>query len=448
MKNDINDIIKNHVDSYESKIDPQEIWEGILNKQKPKKRFFFYWLPFACIAVVGLSFILINSDNSDQVVSELISEGRDINEKIASTNDLASLQEGETKKAIQTSSPNSINNEESNPKDQRKNTQNLVSIKSISSLGEDILNNTNASTFSTVSKEEVNLRLHEKTGSAFFPNFKSRSTDQVQFTKSVENNFLSEKLSAISSLRLVNSLINIESKEDVLDDSWNSAYYISPSKQFDLIGISAMFYGGIATNSPSIGKSMEAYSTSISVHKELYSNFSLAIGLSMDRLYEKFQWEGNYIIDGDGEEIGLAAEDDQGNPVVNFGSAQYDEDYYEIVERRINKYNRYEFIDLPVMVTYAMKLKKLRANLSVGAAANLKTSLEIIRLDALGIPQENDNDYKVGPKFLLGLELSYPVTSRLSLNGGINYSKRHLTFRSSKNSIDTYMAGLGLGIRL
>lgn len=451
MNNELNDIIKRQVDTYESEVDPQEIWEGILNKQKPKRRFLFFWLPFVCVAVIGLSFLAWNSDSSNIQISEVISrEGADVNQKDESNNELDRYSEVTDEESTSKAEILVNQNNDLNQRTTRKaKTISQVSGLSLIALAANPKTNNEITTSRIIPQfisgdENIHNSVKRPTlGSSQKPN--TKNTDQLLASKPKG---ILNILDVVPKISLIRTNLNYVHEPLAFASEWSTAPQVHPSRQENSVSIKAMFYGGIANSSPSAGNRMEAYTANILLEKRIFRSFSLSAGLSMDKLYEKFEWEGNYIVNGEEEEIGLAAEDDQGNAVVNFSSAQYDEEYYEIVERKINKYNRYEIVDIPVVISYALNFRKLRTSISAGTAFNLNSSLELTSLDELGIPREAGEDYKVGSKLLLCLDFNYPITRRLSITGGVNYSNRNLTLRASKNSIESYQAGLGLGIRL
>ena len=182
---------------------------------------------------------------------------------------------------------------------------------------------------------------------------------------------------------------------------------------------------------------VDVFSSNISLSYDLSRNFSISSGLSYQKVYEKFSWSGTYYEDFNGDSF---------NNVENITSI-----VYEKVERQALTYNQYNYLDIPLYISFRPQLNnKLRTALFAGLSANVFNTNKGTVLNQLAIPIElstASNDIQIGLRYALGVSLELPISEYFGLQLNGLYSIRNNTQRDLTLRYDYLEINLGLSYR-
>ena len=214
--------------------------------------------------------------------------------------------------------------------------------------------------------------------------------------------------------------------------------YITVANNSSLGKFSFLIGGGLSLSSTSYKSSdialRELWSNTVSPSR-IYSgralvgymankNLTISLGVAYKGLIEKFDFDGTYITDLEGNVVSELVKDELGITSVNFNSESINADYYLRVERKISAYNHLKTIDLPIQLTYALNDYWLRPNIYAGILINLSNSISGYYYDQKGIPQQYSRDVilKEGNRLYLGAAIEFKLSNRIVLLPSIEFS--------------------------
>lgn len=499
MNNEFNNIIKKHVDAHHSDIDPQEIWDGILAKQKPKRKKRIMILPF----LLGVALVLTSMWWLNQNEMRLYTNA----------NTQAELESAGSTPSLAKALPNSPTSNTLNPNALKTNTLNPHKLNPQNQT----INNSNQSTKSLSARQQNNTKdkLNEQVISSAELNKKSRLTinplnrefnnkigytlPQIQqnsdivlsdygFIQSSLTNNLVNNISNIRKPVIINEkgdnkgkavpninsmfpriktrdnlqnidLLPLASSNSVVN---NKPFYIEPThslvKKSSLSDITFQVTIGTALISKSLTgmsdyvapretseRMLESYHSDFTVKMPLSSRWAIETGLAYQRDFQKFEWAGTILRNGAGDDL-LNVRDKEEIDLPTTLTAVY----YETVDQNIKYYNSYTYIDWPIVMSYNLTLGQWRTSIMAGVSINVHKDFKGKYLDENTLPKDLSSlstAPSVGPKYLAGLQVLYPLSPSLGFLAKVDYSMRQVRETSLTSSYQGWGMRVGLGYR-
>ncbi len=442
---ELNKILEHHVSIHESEVDPQEIWEGILEKQKPTKRrrFLFYFKMFLPIVLlVGLSpFILTDEDQADIAMLQPVENHTPVSEYQRTANPLSSIKE--------------------------KTAQHLGVSTSTKTVSTTELNVASASTNEYKEATTVNESL--STSELKISNFTSpfrqvktpvsnqKNTIQISAINS-NSNFATKKISRPKlNLPLLPILISpfknfeqtIPSKEIVVNRTFNQA-----TLTLGLTGGMGYIHSHSSIQNPASTylaarsdseKPLEAINVNLEAMLLLPSSWSLGTGLRYSRLSEELDWTDKYLTDSAGNILSTIETDTEGNSISDFSSANQNELLYSDEIRSVH-YNSHYFIDLPISLGYEKILGRIRTNIFAGTAFNVLSRSEgrYLNQDLLISEYGMDSKLKASLSYRAGFQMQFPLANRLAFLSRLEYENRKFTHLGYYKRYSTISLNIGM----
>lgn len=447
MNDELNNILKNHVERHEKEVDPQEIWDGILRKRKRRKSgWLLYFLPF-CL-VIGLYFSSNTFQVRDQQELSSISEiKRDRQESSLSQADLnADIKE--TKNNTASELVNTIENNIN--QDQISNDP--TTEKPTSAVNKLNLNTTQKS-LKENPKAVLETAFNSQRNNSVFQEDKRPQSESILKDINLEKTILRN----YSKIEIINpALVALPSR------SINNAQIIvSPKKHYNPLSVNLVtgfglldkntkpvlpeneLFGSINENAT---EALDAHSVSLLLEIPIRKNFSINTGLHYEKQYERLNWSASYLTDDKGEKT-IINFDDNGEPIYSYTSSNY----YQTTTEQVTSYQNFQTIDLPIQLNYILNASRLSTSIYAGMMINLSSTLSGIGLDEnlnLVNLSEIESFKKPSHKYQAGLAINYGLTSKLYLSSGFNLATRTWTDDQLENKYLTYGINLGFGYML
>jgi len=453
MSNKFDYHIKKHVDRHEYDVDPQEIWDGILAKQKPKRKR-KVWLLLLPLALGVLAASLWTTKNISPSLYTSTSELQS-NTKTTPTSELDITTGIDTRTEVYEYNKKTISSTSANK------GGNAIR-QSVPPIPEKPIAHSKL-----VSPENQNVVQQflstDKKISA--PYDKSTPTNLLATNdnKSQESNNLSPQSQivflATTELAKAYSTFNFERPIPLL----NQLPILMESAPIDikfqnrgkwsatLTGGYGLFHKSIVSASNDdeafhrneTERPADFFTTNFLVNYDLNASWSISTGIIYQRAYETFRWTGTYFEDGNGNVINSAEEFTE-----NFNTASF-----EKVERNIeSSYNSYEYLDLPLQIAYRPQLNmKLRTAITASVNANILNTNSGYVVNAQNIPVRLgtvQDEMRVGLRYGLGLSMMLPVSERLGLQLNGLYSFRTNTQRDLSLRYDFQEISLGINYKI
>ncbi len=455
MSSRFNKHIKDHVERHEYDVDPQEIWEGILAKEKPKSRRYFWMLlfPFG----IGLLAITTWLSHENLTPSTTFSNSNDTNQvelsvqdKVLSNyNKIVTLErEPKTTEII-----TEISSEQ--PASKQPPNSSIARQEKISSYfsssKKSNLNSHSVLDHSTIEKSELSTNTIKPTQHQI----SSISKETKSPSRLAEKPLLAE-LEQVKELIALQNIINLPpglSYKRTAPVSHSRPYLVQDQSQISVasskqnrwsLGINAG-YGFVGKSIVSSSNESEAFdrsttetpvelfSSELLVTYDISNNWSISSGINYQRVYEKFEWSGTFFEDHNGAIF---------QDVENFTSIAF-----EKVEQTTSIYNQYNYVDIPLYLTYSPRLyRKLRPALFAGLSANVINYNEGTILNQVSLPLSlsDTKNLQVGLKYVVGAAIEFPITEYLGLQLRGLYSLRNNSQRDLSLRYDYQEINLGI----
>lgn len=460
-------ILRHHVSTHESEVNPQEIWDGILEKQKPKKK--KIWLHFLFSSVllatfVTASFLIYHNQNNRPLYSENSFKTDKINSKeltshitnLQPTSSTQLLKKEYLPTKLNTKNQTLISNSLSNTELTKSNLTKETNENHLSETNEPIVSGFTQSSFTQTNNNQT------KNSDALFPHKIQSNT--VQLEQSVAFRNVANTESPISRLPLQN--YTLVSLQELLPKELDFTT-ISPPKVIEDLShshLSLRLSGGIGIAKSKIssgGKvdedfilarktsesSLENISGRIGISYNLTSGLSLVSGIDYMQVNESFKWSGVFLQDADGVDIASLERDEEG--ALDVAAELFTEDLQHAVDKDIIHFNKYELISIPFIVEYNFVFRRLRSTIYAGTTLNLAniSSGRILDLSLLPIDLKN-LDSSFSNRYLSGFSFDLPLKRNLSLYAGIELSTQSLTISEVRKQYNILSANLGLQFRV
>jgi len=157
------------------------------------------------------------------------------------------------------------------------------------------------------------------------------------------------------------------------------------------------------------------------------NGFEVSTGLAFNRVHENFIYDGQFITDANGNPISETAMDENGNLTADFSSTALTGDLFHSVTRNLNTYNVFQYLDIPVQVAYKHNIGKFYAGIYAAFSFNLFATNRGYIINEFGLPT-NFEEITASPiisnKIYSGLSLGYQITNGLTISIGLEYGER------------------------
>ncbi len=453
MSNKFDYHIKNHVDRHEYDVDPQEIWDGILAKQKPQRKRKI-WLFLIPLALGGLMVLLWITNDISPSLNTSTSE-RQLEIKTSTTSVLDNSAGINTRTEVSSS---------------KKQTSNLMPVDGKESVGRQIDKSIPIDTdVTTTPSRQINKEIVRE---LLFTNKKI----SIPYENSIRVNQVAGKnleTLASNNLKPQSELVFLTIAELATTDNNLSfkrpipTLYLQPSlpestpKEIKIQSKgrwSAALTGGYGLFNKSIisasnqeeayqrnetERTVDIFTSNFLLNYDLNPSWTISTGVIYQKAYETFHWSGTYFEDSNGNVIS-----NQEEFTENFNAISY-----EKVERNIeSSYNSYEYIDLPLHVSYHPQLNmKLRTAITASVNANILNTNNGYVVNSQNIPVRLgtvQDEIGIGLRYGLGLSMMLPVSERLGLQLNGLYSFRTNTQRDLTLRYDYQEINLGINYKI
>ncbi len=157
------------------------------------------------------------------------------------------------------------------------------------------------------------------------------------------------------------------------------------------------------------------------------NGFEISTGLAFSRVHENFIYDGLFITDANGNPISETAMDENGNLTADFSSTALTGDLFHSVTRSLNTYNVFQYLDIPVQVAYRHNMGKFYAGIYAAYSFNVFTTNRGFIINEVGLPssfEEISASPIISNKIYSGLSVGYQITNGLTVSIGLEYGER------------------------
>jgi len=455
-------ILRYHVSTHESEVDPQEIWDGILEKQKPKKKASWFRFLFSSVllaTIITATYLILA--NQDEI--ELYSESTSVHSEKLISNQLAPRQLNLNTYQSLTSDPTPI----------KSNTKNK-SVVSNTSFDSIVYTKLPSQATSRINSKKSNQSIYNYNHSSLLyqrKNVDFNSIPQKHIASATtlldKNEEHSEASNTeLSKLELPSRKHNIVGFPEDIPIDINLAFSppAPPITSYSPNILSLRLSGGIgitratlSSNAPmdedfvtarnKSESSLEIISGRIGLSYNLTPRLSIISGFDYLQINESFRWSGIFLQDSDGVETASLERDDEGN--LDVTADLFTEDFQHVVDKDIFHYNKYLLISIPLILEYNFSFNKLRPKVYAGTSLNL---LDLSRgriLDRSLLPIDLANlDTSFSNRYVSGLTLDFLLRRNLRLSAGLEFSSQSLTISDVQKQYTILSANLGLQFRI
>lgn len=460
MSDELKKHLRKHVDEHQYDIDPQEIWDGILQKEAKRKRRPLYWLLplLGLVAMVWFTVTTINHDqvlNTEQLLGNLQSPQ---NEAIVTTEDkaepvMATIENTETftdLTAVANTDAEVTSSAFVSPikKESFNTSQSNFSTTSITSSSA-----TTSSTTTTSNQFFNDTRLGES------PSSKENAITPVD-EEEIQQPPLARQLSPLAS---VSSYLAYDTDRF----SYDLMSHIIPLRKGKRMTLRLL--GGVGTVSNQISpvvpdpgqanayqselrrsanSAQFAYNGRVMMDIEISKGFFLGAGISYEKVIERFLLDGNYIVDAQGNLVTETILDTEGSTAVNFNSESNTEEYYVSIDRSIDSYNGYEYVDIPLQLGYAYSFGRWTPSVFVGTSLNVMSKNTGYLYGSDGIPTtyaDTDKPFQIGLRYHGGIGVDFQLCRQMVMTLGLDFSHRRRENHGVVSQYQVLGSHLGLG---
>lgn len=454
MNNKLEDLFKHHVDSHESKVDPNSIWEGIQKKrQRPKRKKFFYLLPLFFMLFLSGYYFLNSFDaleNQQVTVTETVSRIENtIRPALESeSNQGANFRTNKAAKKLEASttsfdiskrenSTTSQSNNTSYPEINKKTistskttpTQNIIKKYTQSYIGNNHIGPTSIN--AAAEKEQTNDAI------------------KIEPFELIDGlNFLETQLHFLiiepERPSFDNQIVPLKRKRNPIRFSLEFAA-TQLSKKLNTVDPILV---SVAEEKQKIENPLDSYSGRLLVDIPILSNFSVEFGIDFTRMYEQIIWDGSYMINENGEIFPIDGYNEIGTPLFNYTTGVY----FEEVNKNIDYYNKYNVISIPLALAYNVAWnQRIGASFSAGVNINAYESFHgyLYTEDNVPLRLEESSDFlSFSSAPFAKARLTYPLYRNIHLSGGLEYTFRKMTERTTSWNYSSFGINLGLSLSL
>lgn len=466
MKKEAQDIFQKHFSNHETDVDTDMIWKAIQAKRQQKRRkpFWIFCVSgfILILSVLGISFYSFSTiTEKNNVTVELKSKANqtDISSRFyKKESDDNSAQKTSTDK----NEPNPSQNKELIPAIKTKNSQSPIfnnitfkaaPVKRVKRTSEgNIYNNSyfpnNNFTFDNAnnfSEKDVSVSTAENSHSALDTEFKRgyiKGNKAINIERLSILNSLIQSISKTEFDHLLPEMTSIKVKPN-FNHKWSFSVLSG-------IGKSSSSYTQVVGENISLVESLQTYITphvnkqiTTLVKFQISDRFSVATGLSYQKITEEFNWNKSYIEDLDGNFVRIL-EDPEVGPFMSLVGSNSSAYSFVKIDRNIFDYNEFELIDLPLRLYYQLSKSSLGVSCFAGLNYNIWQSIDGYTVgndNQLLNYEETDFTFSVSNQYVLGIEMSFLVHPKLRLVTEVSgrtrqiieqrYSKKNLSYQFS-----------------
>lgn len=241
--------------------------------------------------------------------------------------------------------------------------------------------------------------------------FISTSKSQIKDTNTSARNLELIKFIPTSSIKnlshlrdiMLPDLVPFTISEKLKTDKKVSPFYLSI---YSGIGISKKdltsqdtIYAALRNSTES---ALEHFNITADLQYRLDKNWSIGTGIDYLSLTEKFEWTGSYQETKNGMYIDTIFYSTQIDSTVSFSSGTYT----ATIKRNMKKYNRYQFINIPISLQYHFKVNEHGFNIQPGVLFNIAYKAKGDYLNNVGAPALLD-DAKTSASMQFQMSLNY-----------------------------------------
>jgi len=445
MSIDIDDLIKKHVNGHEADIDPNEIWAGVQAKQKNKPRRKLIGLIYLSLLLIvplcWLSIRLVTQNQTTADTTKLVENS----EASFNTTDTVYNSDNTTFNPIDLNANNQeISNSpvESNTSDNTQGntivtpqlTENQFNSEKNKSFSKSLVSTSQSNLLNDKQLQSPDHRLRPQSSlqenemTAVLPSTSNSVSESSNNGNSASALPVSkEKLVPFHTIDLITSDV-LAYESDSYDpqlitintlqrQKWLLSAVTGYSKIVNrsITSLSSSPYDTYRNNSET---ALDALSGNLLLSYNLSDAFTLSSGISFQRDYELFEWQGSYIVDSQGALVSQGVDDELPSSFRNS---------YLSEERDSRIYNQYEYYGIPIFLKYNFGQSRIRTALLAGITATVHKSFDGLVLNEDRLPVELamiQDEVKIGLKYSCSLALEYPIYNSWALQSSIGYSYR------------------------
>lgn len=481
MKEEIKDILREHVEKHEYPVDASEIWAGMQSEikkdeKKSKLRLLGIFFSFGLVLLLAFQFVNFEFGDTNQISDNNQVENNSSNSKAISNVDKHNENELSIPKTELKQEKQKINKlaetEEANTL-QQVNTNSTINTNNSSSQifsgGE--INNSQTNFFNKVNSDELNLISDIKdnesiqngaNGLQFFGQsiLKNNSEEQKEIdsktdletdrAQAFEMRPSLEAFSLISGISKT-GLTQLAPRNNPIDETSFTLVDVKKTRNsqttLSIIAGGGLYSKGlIAHNEVNSGyvnerekyeNPLELISVQALITVPVVGKFNVSSGINYLLFNEEFNWNGSYFIDENGEHITTVPDNLIG------------ENYYQEVQHSLQNYNQTKLISIPFLVGYTSTQNRFSYGIKAGVNLNVRTTSTGKALSMNLIPTSIQNfNQEFGVGIQTKLELGYRLSPGLELMGDISWMQLQLNEDLLSQRIRTYTIGLGLRKRI
>ena len=458
MNSNMNRHIKQAVEEHEYDVDPQEIWEGILAKQKSsnKRRYWFLLLPLM-LSVATLSWIYLNEDvpRAEETTTHSASLlGLQEDKAKAPRNDDKALPKLTSAEVTTSPSDNDISTRESYEKnldavsdETSDRVSTLVNQSTTSTSPSQYTLTSDGIDFSRFSRQPAfaETTIDKAPSAAVSPAIDTPGSDPhttltgplMLDQQPLELGLAHARPHAALGIGWAVPLSLIEPAQTQITRPWSvvvSGHYGRFTKSIVNSVDEQAQQLKLASE-----KAKDAFSANVMIQYDLPKNFFVRGYAGYRRAYEKLDWDGSYIEDVNG--VRYRTDDQESIPEDLMGQENL------LVERNASLYNQYNTVDVSLAAGYSMRLGRFTTSVFGGVGRSVYVNALGTTLDEQGLPAELDliqGELSYQNRYLMGIDATYPLGAHLGLYFSGVYSRQHVGFHSFDFRYHNYDLGLGL----
>ncbi len=455
MKENVKRILREHVEQHEYDIDPSDIWAGMQAKQKKDDRSnrFLIWFFFGSMLLVAFGIWNYNQPKKNNTKSD------ESIQQVEATSQIASVKQTQLSNKSEstgTNHKNILDNKINNTIAQEdKSETNTLITANISYSTSKFSNRTTPPSNSTNSYKLPSSSISTASSvQAPFSGIQNTAEAEANEVISSENNTINildetqtqrpklDLTTTISLLPQTPIYQNRKSTHTILpsisierDRNW----FISciGSYGFTANTLTAHNQSGVALTGQreALTTPLESLHAAIHFGRKLTPFLKLSAGIKYTRINSKFEWNGSYLSDENGNLV------DSTLPDFNFSAGNF----YQEVNRNVVSYNYHEVLSIPVR----LHLYKERHKLSYGIFGGINFPIsnktfghtlneELIPISLSSIVEN------FSPELETGISLTYQFTQGWSLISQCSVSR--ITVNETNASSEFRMFNIGLGL--
>jgi len=194
-------------------------------------------------------------------------------------------------------------------------------------------------------------------------------------------------------------------------------------------------------------KTLEHIETELHLGYQISKKWSIISGINHLRQVERFNWEGDYSTVDNGEYLHSIYLPNETDSIPTFKTGTH----VRSVHRKMNIYNRYNILSIPLKISYAMALGKNRLSITPGILYTAVINKKGYILDSAISPLNlNEIISKIDLSYSLNVQFIKQIKGNTQLTIGSNYRyipEWRQVQNQSTSMVRYHMINLQLGIR-